>query len=283
MGIVRHGARIPLRRSALRRAFRRPSPRLAVWVHGLGATERAWIFRGRVRQSFGTLLERELGLTPVFLRYNTGRHLADSGAALDRLLTGLVEAWPVPLTELVLIGHSMGGLVIRSACHQGEARGASWVRLVRRIVYLGVPHLGAPMERAGRAVAELLRRSPIRVARAVGRVADRRSVGVKDLGDGALGPGGTWLPLLPRVDHRVLLGTVHRSERHLLSRLLGDGVVPISSARAHRRGLPPVFAEASVTIVGGVGHQALARSARAYPALRSMLAGRPRRASPATR
>lgn len=275
MGIVRDGVRIPIERRALRRAFRGASRRVAVWVHGLGATERAWIFRGRVRQSYGTLLAREAGFTPVFIRYNTGRHLADSGRALDLLLTALVDAWPVPLTELALIGHSMGGLVIRSATAQGAARGASWVGRVRQMVYLGVPHLGAPMERAGRAVTAALRRAPNRVVRAVGSVADRRSVGVKDLGDAMLGPGGSWLPLLAGVDHRVVLGTVHRSERHLLSRLLGDGVVPISSARARRDGLPPVFAEAQVSSVGGVGHQALPRSRRVYPILRSILARSP--------
>src|SRR5262249_14948107 len=115
-------------------------------------------------------------------------------------------------------------------------------------------------------------RAPSRMVRAVGSVADWRSVGVKDLGDAMLGPGGTWLPLLAGADHRVVLGTVHRSERSVLSRLLGDGVVPISSARARRHGFRPVFAEAQVSSVGGVGHQTLARSPRVYLVLRSILA-----------
>jgi triacylglycerol lipase len=271
MDVVRNGVRIPTTRSALRRAFRRPSSRVTVWVHGLGVTERTWIFPGRVRQSFGTLLEREGGFTPVFVRYNTGRHLADSGRALDSLLTGLVEAWPVPLTELVLVGYSMGGLVVRSACDQAARRSASWLSRVRQAIYLGVPHLGAPMERAGRAVTAVLRGAPNRVLRAVGLLADQRSAGVKDLGDGMLGPGRTWLPLLPQLRHHVILGTLHRSERHLLSRLLGDGVVPIASARARVPRMAPVFPEADVTTLGGVGHRALARNGQVYAALRALL------------
>jgi triacylglycerol lipase len=274
MGVVRHGRRVPLSRPALRRAFRRPTGRVAIWVHGLGVTERIWTFPRYVRKSYGTLLESEAGLTPVFIRYNTGRHIAESGAALDQLIEALVQAWPVPINELVLVGYSMGGLVIRSACHQGAERSAEWVSRVRHALYLGVPHLGVPMERAGRVLTSLLRSSPNRVVRAIGTFADFRSAGVKDLGDGRLDASGAWLPLLPGCEHHVLVGTLHAKERHLLSLLLGDGIVPISSARARRRGLAPGFAETNVTTVGGIGHVALPRSPRVYATVRTLLIGR---------
>jgi triacylglycerol lipase len=139
MGVVRHGRRIPVLRAGLRRAFRRPTGRVAIWVHGLGVTERVWTFPRHVRKSYGRLLESEAGFTPVFIRSNTGRHIAESGAALDQLLETLVQAWPVPVTELVLVGYSMGGLVIRSACHQGAERSAAWD--VARRAWLAHPFL----------------------------------------------------------------------------------------------------------------------------------------------
>ncbi|HET6984488.1 MAG TPA: alpha/beta hydrolase, partial [Myxococcaceae bacterium] len=81
--IVRGGRPIPISPASLREAFPRARRRLAVWVHGLGVTETVWSFPGRSRTSYGSLLERDAGFTPVFLRYNTGRSIADSGAATD--------------------------------------------------------------------------------------------------------------------------------------------------------------------------------------------------------
>jgi triacylglycerol lipase len=272
MAVFRHGREVALHGPALRRAFRRPSARLTVWVHGLGVTERSWTFPGHSRKSYGTLHGAETGYTPVFVRYNTGRRIAESGAALDDLLERLVTGWPVPVVELVLVGYSMGGLVVRSACHRAAGRGAPWIRRVRRAVYLGVPHLGAPLEKAARAATSVLRAAPSRVARAIGTIAEARSAGIKDLAEGALQPTAEWLPLVEGVEHRVVLGTLHRRERHLVSLLLGDGIVPIRSASA-RRATGGAFAERQVTTVGGVGHLALPRSPRVYAALRAVLAG----------
>ncbi len=57
-----------------------------------------------------------------------------------------MDRWPVELEEIALVGHSMGGLVARSACHLGAVRGDRWTRLVRQTVTLGSPHMGAPLE-----------------------------------------------------------------------------------------------------------------------------------------
>ena len=77
------------------------------------------------------------------VRYNTGLHVSENGRGLARLLDEMVEEWPCQLEELVLIGHSMGGLVARSACHYG----ASWTDRVRHVFCLGSPHLGADLEK----------------------------------------------------------------------------------------------------------------------------------------
>src|SRR5262249_54424512 len=163
----------------------------------------------RPRTSYGSMLERDAGFTPVFLRYNTGRSIGDSGAATDALVEQLVTSWPVDATEIALIGYSLGGLVVRSALQPGLARSADWVRRVRHTVHLGVPHLGAPLERVGRVATSLLKALPNPWTKLVGAAADLRSAGVKALAQGDLARDGTWVPLPPDGAHHAIIGTLH--------------------------------------------------------------------------
>ena len=274
MQVVRDGRPVEISPASLRAAFPRARRRLAVWVHGLGVTESIWSFPNRPRTSYGSMLERDAGFTAVFLRYNTGRSIADSGAAMDALLEQLVSSWPVDAEEIALIGYSMGGLVVRSALQQGLARSASWVQRVRHTVHLGVPHLGAPLERVGRVATSLLKALPNPWTKLVGATADLRSAGVKALARGDLGPDGTWVPLPPEGAHHAIIGTLHADPQHVLSWLLGDGLVPVASARAQTFGGTPVFSPERITLVGGVGHIGLARNARVYPAILAAVTGR---------
>src|SRR5262249_20248911 len=109
-----------------------PGRRPVVFVHGLGETEFAW-----GREPYGARLP---GRTALYVRYNTGLHISENGAALDALLSSLPD-----FDELAIVGHSMGGLVARSACHQGAQRGAEWASRVRHVISLGTPHMGAPL------------------------------------------------------------------------------------------------------------------------------------------
>ena len=93
----------------------RAGSRLLVLVHGLCMNDLQWLRHGH---DHGAHLAEALGYTPVYLRYNTGQHTSTNGAELSALLTSLVASWPVPVTELSILAHSMGGLVARSACHQ---------------------------------------------------------------------------------------------------------------------------------------------------------------------
>jgi len=260
--------------AALRAAFPRGRGRIAVWLHGLGVTETVWTYPGRRQTTYGAQLERDAGFTPVFLRYNTGRSVRDNGTAADALLEQLVASWRVPVREIALVGYSMGGLVVRSALQQGISRSAPWVGLVRHTIHLGVPHLGAPLERAGRVTTSLLKALPNPWTRMVGAVADLRSAGVKDLAHGDLVPDRTWVPLPREGTHHAIVGTVHTDPQHVLSWLLGDGLVPLASARAQTFRDAPVFAPERVTIVGGVGHLALPRSSRVYPEILAALSPR---------
>lgn len=150
--------------------------RVLVLVHGSSMNDAQWLRHGH---DHGAALARSRGLTPVYVRYNSGLHVSENGQALSTALEALVQHWPRPVTELVLVGHSMGGLVSRSACLAGEAHGATWRQRLRVLVTLGTPHHGAPLERAGSWLELLLQGNPYSAPLAkLGRL---RSAGVTDL------------------------------------------------------------------------------------------------------
>lgn len=96
-----------------------PHQKTVVFVHGLMGDELIWQtgFQdepgGPLR--YGPRLAAELGCRPLYVRYNSGLHISENGRALSQLLAELVAAYPLAVGELVLVGHSMGGLIIRSA------------------------------------------------------------------------------------------------------------------------------------------------------------------------
>jgi hypothetical protein len=160
MAVRADGCDVGLSAEQIAAAFPDATPRLAVFVHGLAETEDSWRRGADQSVPYGGRLQAEFGYTPVYLRYNTGRHISDSGRDLAGLLAGLAAAWPSPVDEIVLAGHSMGGLVIRSACHYGREARAPWVDRVRHVFYLGSPHLGAPLARAAGLAGWVLGRVP---------------------------------------------------------------------------------------------------------------------------
>jgi triacylglycerol lipase len=285
MELIHEGRPLPLEREALQRAHPHSRGRLVLWVHGLAVTEAVWSFPSEPAVTYGSLLEKAHGFTPLYLRFNTGLHISDNGESLARLLEALVAAFPVPVEELVLVGYSMGGLVLRSACHVAAEAGHTWLSRVRRAVYIGVPHLGSPLERMGTAVTRMLRKVPNAYTQLVADVVDLRSSGVKDLGvarllrrdwegvapDVPLQHHAHPVPLLPGISHHLLVGALAAGERHLLSMLFGDGVVPLASASgragsaSHDLLVPPE----NLCVVTGVHHLALAHDAKVYARLQA--------------
>lgn len=220
-----------------------PTGKLLVLVHGLAMNDLQWSRQGH---DHGQALARDLGFTPVYLHYNTGRHVSQNGRDFALRLAELVASWPVPVQELVIVGHSMGGLVTRSACHQGA--GQPWTRLLTKLVFLGTPHHGAPLERGGRLVDMLLAISPY--AAPLARLGQARSAGITDLRFGNL-QDADWqqhptrhhqacddrqpTPLPEGVAAFVVAATTAAQAGALRSRTLGDGLVPLASALgAHR-------------------------------------------------
>ncbi|MGO8861956.1 MAG: esterase/lipase family protein [Acidimicrobiales bacterium] len=244
---------LSLDRDSLAQAFPRATGRIALLVHGLMSTESVWGFPGDAATTYGTLLARDHGVTPVSLRYNTGRHISINGRELAGLLHHLVAAWPVPVRDITLIGHSMGGLVVRSACHYASAtrpwRGfarfrRSWTSKTRRVVLIGVPNTGAPLEVFVSLTSAALWSLPIPATRLVGLGLDARSAGIKDLRFGAITdeewlehdadarerPVAHGVTVLRRASYLIIVGSLTADPAHPLARVLGDALVTASSA-----------------------------------------------------
>ncbi len=284
MAVRMHGEALDLTRDALREAYPTAAPRIAVFLHGLMETEFSWL-RGSHEsgESYGTLLERELGMTPVYVRYNSGRHISENGRSLADLVEELVANWPVPAAEVVLIGHSMGGLIARSGAYQADADRLVWPTLVKRIVSIGTPHMGAPLEQfvhyASAGLAVLPETRPF------SRYLRRRSGGIRDLRQGSL-VDDDWrdrdpdvlraeacaeVPLLTGVTHCFVTATITRSPRHPLGRLVGDYLVLQASGSGRSRSRRIGFEEEYGHHVGGAHHFALLNHPAVYDKLRAWL------------
>jgi pimeloyl-ACP methyl ester carboxylesterase len=208
------------------------SDKLLILVHGLCMNDLQWLRDGH---DHGAMLAQEFGYAAIYLHYNTGRKIHENGADFSRLLESTLKSWSAPVKELVIIGHSMGGLVTRSACHHAVHPKLDWVKNLSKLITLGSPHAGAPLERAGRGVDFLLGSSPYSAPFAkLGLV---RSAGIRNLRDGAVTTQGE-LPAWPKhVKLYALACTKQKAPSGTntdltepLQRLLGDGLVPVKSA-----------------------------------------------------
>ncbi|HEY7076123.1 MAG TPA: hypothetical protein VH418_12160 [Solirubrobacteraceae bacterium] len=274
------GDRLAARRSELtlelrlRRGAGPATGRIAVFVHGLCETDAAWRLGGR--PTYGDRLRDELGYSPVYARYNTGLHVSDNGRALARALDALVAEWPVAVEELVLIGHSMGGLVARSAGHYG----GRFTAVVRHVFCLGTPHLGADLEKGANAVAWALGRLP--ETRPFGAALNARSAGIKDLRYGSCveddwcdGDPDEFLrdrcrevPFLPGA-HYYFIGA--RLSPGAVGALLGDLLVRMPSASGRGRGRRVPFAIGHGHELPGLTHFHLLNHPAVYAQLRAWL------------
>jgi pimeloyl-ACP methyl ester carboxylesterase len=203
-----------------------PTGRLLLLVHGLCLNDRHWTRNGH---DHGAALADEAGFTPLYLRYNTGLRIAANGRSLAVLLECLLRHWPRPVQELVILGHSMGGLVARSACHHGRAAEHGWLEHLRKLVFLGTPHHGAPLERGGHRLDFLMGLSPYSAPfTQIGRM---RSAGIQDLRHGSLTEDPDDVVPLPEGVHCFAAAATLAERRSVVAeRLVGDGLVPLDSA-----------------------------------------------------
>ena len=223
-----------------------PNGKMVLVIHGLCMNDLQWQTAHQGQPvNHGQQLAAALNATPVYLRYNSGLHVSENGHELAALLAQLLQNWPQAVTELTVLVHSMGGLVVRSAVHSAAATGLRWPGVVKSIVFLGTPHHGAPLERAGNAVDVLL--GSTRWSKPFGKLAQLRSSGITDLRYGFV-VDADWLhsqgqarfrskpdqrlpvPLPAHIACYAIAAAVASQRSQLADRLVGDGLVPLHSA-----------------------------------------------------
>ncbi len=264
-------------------AFPDASSHLVVMLHGLGETERCWRVRDDDGGSMTGMAETltYAGFSPLLVRYNTGRHVSDNGVALASLLDEIIQVWPVSVQSVALVGHSMGGLVARSAVHAGQTARQDWAEAVRHLVALGSPHLGSPIEKGVNVVSWGLGLVP--ESRPLGAFINHRSAGIKDLRYGAVSEQD-WLGVDPDellndvvmdapspdgVDQHFIAGAITNEPTHPIGALVGDLIVRVGSGtgRGRRRRV-----EANdVRVVGGKRHPDLLHDAGVHEQVRTWL------------
>jgi len=288
---IRRAARdVGTSQEALDGAFPDAASRLAVFVHGACETDDAWRLGDSRHVPYGFRLQTELGYTPLYIRYNTGRHVSENGRELARLLDRVSTNWPVQVHEIALVGHSMGGLVARSACHY--AAGSEWCNKVHHLFTLGAPHSGAPLEQVANAASSAL--GLFTQTRALAKALNARSAGIKDLRfgylldedwlehdpDAFLRNTGNEIPFLASANHYFVCATLSRESHATIGRIIGDLLVLRTSAWAHdRRGERMRFPVEHYRHVGAATHFDLLNHPAIYDQLRRWLSSR--RALPA--
>ena len=255
--------------------------RLLLLVHGLCMSDLGWCRNGHDQ---GIALGAALGAEPVYAWYNSGRHISDNGADLAHALQHLVQHWPQPLDELIIVGHSMGGLVARSAIEQARQSGQAWPQRLQKLVFLGTPHHGAPLERAGNWLHRVMDLSPYIAP--FTRLSRIRSAGITDLRHGNL-LARDWqgasrfdhrdlrqpLPLPAGVACFAVASTAGSADS--AGSMLGDGLVGVDSALGrHKRQAMDLGLDKAHTWVGhGIHHLDLLSDPAVYRRLLGWLGG----------
>jgi pimeloyl-ACP methyl ester carboxylesterase len=278
MRLRRDGVPVELTPAGL--AWLAGSKRLVVLAHGLCMNDLQWLRDGH---DLGAALERDLGCARVYLHYNTGRHVSTNGRALAALLEELTACCPVE--ELLIVGHSMGGLVARSAFHYGSLAAHGWTRSLRKLVFLGTPHHGAPYERGGNWLQWVLGASGY--TEPFARLGRLRSAGITDLRHGSL-VDEDWegrdrfeqgedprvpLALPAGVECYAVAATIGVTQGVIAEHLLADGLVPLASALGRhedpRRAL--AFPEDHTWVATNTGHLEILWRPEVYEKIRDWL------------
>ncbi len=237
-----------------------PQRRVCIFLHGLACDEHCWVPDADSGEpDYGALVHADFGYTVLYLRYNSGLPIADNASAFAELLQTLCAAQP-SLQEILLIGHSMGGLIARCALWQGA--GSPWLARTRMLICLGSPQLGSPLERLGMVTNRLL--DSFDVTAPIGAIARRRSAGIRDLHDG-IGADAGQDP--PEVELRFLGATIAEDSDSALGKLVGDGLVTPDSALAERPRANIARAQ-----LGGLGHMAMLHEARVWQQVHTWIA-----------
>jgi pimeloyl-ACP methyl ester carboxylesterase len=279
----RHQAKaIPLDPKSIEKIYPTINGKILLMVHGSCLNDLQWTQK---EHNHGATLAKELHKTPIYLHYNSGRHISTNGQALNELLEELIQNWPVPVEELVILAHSMGGLVSRSAIYYGQQQQKSWAKHLKKIIFLGTPHHGAPMEKAGNFIDVTLEAVPY--AKPFARLGKIRSAGVTDLRYGNLldedwqnsdrfkmqGDTRSTVSLPERIACYSIAGIAGKKTASKASQLLGDKMVGVKSALGEHN--DPTknlhFKKENTSIVYETSHTELLSNPKIYSKIKSWM------------
>mgnify|MGYP006284550567 CR=1 FL=1 len=281
MALRRDGEPVDFQDPAIADAIRRANGRVLLLAHGSCANDIQWRQNGH---DHGAALAEELGYFPLYLHYNSGLHISENGRKLSDLLDRFFAKVPY-ITELSVIGHSMGGLVTRSAIRQAEGSRHDWIDRFRTLVFMGTPHHGAPLERAGNWIDNILKISPYSAPFA--RLGQIRSAGITDLRYGNL-LEQDWrgrdrfdpapdqrqpVPLPDDIECYAVAATTGNGTNELVDQFIGDGIVPLDSAlgRHDDPDLELAFPQSHQLVLRNTGHLDLLGDPRVYERLKQWL------------
>lgn len=231
------------------------SSKVMLFIHGLCMSPHGWEDNNT---NLSSDMAEKLGITPIYLHYNTGRSITSNGAELAKQLALLVENWPVPITQLTLVGHSMGGLLARSAYFHGEQQHSTWLNITKTLVSIGTPHNGALLEKGGAVIDSLLDLSPY--ARPFTLLTKIRSQGIEDLRYGAItNAEHAFTPLPKNIRFYAVAATLNTDKNSLSERTIGDGLVTVNSAFGQHKEPEQMLTipETNKYLQRGIGHNAM--------------------------
>jgi pimeloyl-ACP methyl ester carboxylesterase len=230
---------ILLDRKSIKETYPNVNGKILLMLHGSCMNDIQWT---RKEHNHGNIIAKELNKTPIYLNYNSGRHISTNGKNLNDCLEELVKNWPVPIEELVIIAHSMGGLVARSALYYGGQEQKNWTKHLKKIVFLGTPHHGSHVERKGNYLDIILEAIPY--VKPFARLGKIRSAGVTDLRYGNL-VDEDWqdndrferkadqrqhIPLPNQIEFYSIAAVIGKKTTTVSAKILGDTLVDVKSA-----------------------------------------------------
>lgn len=246
------------------------SNKVVVLLHGLTNLETIWdIDTGEKPEedkanssviNYGIHLQRDFGFTPLFLRYNTGLPIEENGRQFTLLMDSLISAYPKPIDEIVFVGFSMGGLLMRYAQKNAIEANAPWLTKLTSCFYLGTPHEGSYFERFGHLASSMVRSIPKEYVSHWADWIDVRSEGIQDLKHGLAHlrnadleddeSHGSCGSFYQHAGHHFISGSLTEESDSVLNKIFGDALVthgsanpdtaPAGSKFAHFEGIPHV-------------------------------------------
>jgi len=273
---------IPLNIDSINKVYPKINGKILLMVHGLCMNDIQW---NHNNHNHGKLLAQELNLTPVYLHYNGGLHISTNGQNLNLILEKLIKAWPVPVEELVIVAHSMGGLISRSAFHYGKKEKYTWTKHLKKMVFLGSPHHGAPLERVGNYIDLLFK--TIHYTKPFTRLTKMRSSGITDLRFGNL-VEEDWkgidrfekrpdrrkhIALPENVNCYTIAATTAKKSNNLKAKIVGDGLVQLESALGQHKNVNKKlhFKKPNTYIVYENNHMDLLSNIKIYSKIKTWL------------